>query len=133
MDPITWILIGVIAGGTVVGGGMILFQPDSDSVDPVIVVPDNSVAETQQEVIIQLTDLDIAKEACATEFISTYGDGLCREMFCRMQSRGIDSQTSGTECEAIANINNTITILETCAALEGDALEDCYEIFRERK
>ena len=135
MDPVTWVLLGVIAGGGLVGGGMVLFRPDPDPVEPVVIVPDNSVAEAQQEVVLQLTDLDIVQEPCSTSFIEAYGDGLCREMFCRQLSRGIDSQTSGSECEQISNLNNTTFILKTCAELgdDPDQLEECYQLFRERK
>ena len=134
VDPVTWVLLGVIAGGGLVGGGMVLFRPDPDPVEPVVIVPDNSVAESQQEVILQLTDLDIVQVPCSAEFIASQGPGLCREMFCRMQSRGIDAQASGAECEEISNLNNSITVLQTCAVVETpEELEKCYHLFRERK
>ena len=115
------------------GGGVLLLKPDPVP-DPVVVVPDNAVAEAQQQVIVQLTDLDLAAEACSSDFLATYGNGLCREMWCRMQSRGIDAQTSGSECEEISNLNNTISILQTCAIVETpEQLAECYQLFRERK
>jgi len=130
MDPITWGLVGLIAGGALTAGGILVFDKD-DEPAPIV---DNSVAAVQQEVILQLTDLHIASVPCSSDFIETYTDGLCREMFCRMQSRGIDSQTSGAECEEIANINNTVAILATCSDIEApEAAEACYTLFRERK
>lgn len=82
--------------------------------DP-IVIQDNT-SEKQQDVVLQLTDLDLVKEACSSEFIvdKAQGDVLCRELFCRMQQRGVDAKTGATECEAISNVKNKITIHDFC-------------------
>lgn len=93
--------------------------------------PVEQVAEKQIEVQLQLTDLDLIKEPCSTSYIEKHSDLLCREMFCLMQTRGLDSQTSGNSCEEIMNIQNSIKILEQCET-EADK-EDCYRLFRERK
>jgi hypothetical protein len=92
----------------------------------------DKVAEGQIDVQKNLTDLDLVKEACSSGFIvdQKQGDGLCRELFCRMQQRGIDSKTSGSECESISNINNSSTIIQKCSLLESpEAQEKCFDVF----
>lgn len=92
----------------------------------------DKVAEGQIDVQKNLTDLDLVKEACSSGFIvaQKQGDGLCRELFCRMQQRGIDSKTSGSECESISNINNSSTIIQKCSQLESpEAQEKCFDVF----
>ena len=55
--------------------------------------------------IKQVTDPDLVAVSClGKEHIDQHGDLLCREMFCRLQQRGIDAKTSSTECEEISNI-----------------------------
>jgi len=63
-------------------------------------------------------------------------------MFCRLQTRGIDSKTSGSECEEISNIANTKAILKACVQtvkVDGEELEtsslneDCVDLFSKRK
>lgn len=105
----------------------------------------------EQPVIIEspigdkLTDLDLLEIPCSEQYIKENGTGLCREMFCLMQTRGIDSKVSQTQCESIANINNTLTMLQYCTPtitsnmttehLEKikEEREDCFKFFRERK
>ena len=109
------IIIGVLAflagGGTVFGVTKALEKPQP------IVIEDNT-AEKQQDVVLQLTDLDLVKEACSSEFIvdKEQGDILCRELFCRMQQRGVDAKTGATECEAISNAANKKMIFQFCTA-----------------
>ena len=54
-------------------------------------------------------------------------------MFCRMQQRGIDAQTSQTDCESISNIANTKAIKDSCQDLKDDELVSCTELFFRRK
>ena len=129
----------VIAGvvGLVLGaGGLFAIQKTTAKNEPVVVaVGGDEVAKGQTEVQKQLTKLDLVKDICAPDFIVTQaqGDLLCREMFCRMQQRGIDAQTSQSDCNEIANISNTKSIQAACDKLEGDALEKCTDLFFKRK
>ena len=78
------------------------------------------LTEKKQEPIVitgskegeKLADIDLVKVPCSTDFITENGDLLCRELFCRMQQRGIDAQTSAADCAAISNINNSLKIIE---------------------
>lgn len=109
--------------------------------DTVIVVGDET-SEAQQEVIKQVTSPDLVSVSCSKEHIDQHGDLLCREMFCRLQQRGIDAKTSSSECEEISNIANTKIILESCVKeveVDGENRkvsvfnEECTRLFRERK
>lgn len=130
------VIIAAVVGIALGIGGTVGIQAASKSNEPVIVaVGGDEVAKGQTEVQKQLTDLDLVKDICAPAFIveQKQGDLLCREMFCRMQQRGIDAQTSQTDCNEIANISNTKSIQAACDALEGDALEKCTDLFFKRK
>tara|TARA_Y100000114_G_C11678138_1_gene287240 strand:- start:330 stop:746 length:417 start_codon:yes stop_codon:yes gene_type:complete len=128
------IIAAVVGLGVGVGGT--LFAKRDTKPDPVVVaVGGDEVARGQVEVQKQLTNLDLVKEICAPDYIvkQEQGDLLCRELFCRMQQRGIDAQTSQSDCNEIANIANTKSIHAACKDLEGDAKEVCTELFFKRK
>lgn len=78
-----------------------------------------------------LTEPDLLETPCSLEYIERAGnDLLCREMFCRMMTRGIDAKASGAECEQISNIQNKLLILETCEKTESP--ESCISLFDRR-
>lgn len=138
MSSLTLFLIGALIG---VSGTSITVvslnkkKQNNDSTQQIISEIGNlkdAVSKGQIDVQKNLTDLDLVRESCSEVFISKHGDGLCRELFCRMQQRGIDSKTSGSECESISNINNTITIIEQCEKIKSedkDEKSDCEELF----
>lgn len=99
---------------------------------PAPVVVADVVAKDQQEVIKQITNLDLLVEPCESIYVKEHGDLLCREMYCRVMSRGIDSQTAGQECEEIANVANSKFIIDHCETFINDQ-EECYKKYRERK
>lgn len=117
----------LILGGLIVGaGGALLITGDKKPTE-------DKTAQAQQEVIKQLTDLDVIKELCAPEIIKDEENRLlCREMTCLVYSRGIDSQTSGGTCEEISNIANTISMVNYCREKSSEG-SLCYEIFWRRK
>ena len=91
------------------------------------------VAKGQIEVQKNLTEPDLLELPCSLDYITARGEGLCREMFCRMTTRGIDSKTSGSECESISNTINKALILEVCAKpTELDEQKKCIEFFDRR-
>ena len=113
-------LIGVLLG---IGGAKAIEhrQPTEDK-----------TSQAQQEIIKQLTNLDIVEKICAPEYIDKHNsDLLCRQLSCLAFSRGIDSQTSGKECEEISNVQNTISIIEYCKGQTEGTL--CYDLFWRRK
>jgi hypothetical protein len=100
---------------------------------PVIIEPPKT-AEKQQEVILQLTDLDIIKPICAPEYIEKHNDMLCRSAMCLQFTRGIDSQTNGEQCESISNIQNRIQIQTYCYDKfpEEESYKSCVQLFWQR-
>lgn len=116
----------LVIGGIIIGGGAVaLLKNDAPK--------DDKTSQTQQQVIKQLTNLDLLKELCTSEKVANIEDRLlCRSMSCLVYSRGIDSQTSGKECEEISNISNAISIMEYCKDRFEDNT-DCYDVFWRRK
>ena len=126
-DYMTWIFLAI---GLVVGGGTgtaITWKVMDNKIKnqkPIVVKEE--VAEKQQDVIIQLTDLDLAKAICDA------GDMLlCREVLCLQFTRGMDSATSGKTCEEISNLNNSIKIMDYCSNAADP--QKCLDVFWRRK
>ncbi len=124
MEIIIGIIAFVIGAGS--GAGITAAVIKKKSPEVIVVEPDKT-SEKQQETILQLTDLELAKQICE----KTGGTLLCREILCLQFSRGIDSQTAGKTCEEISNIHNSITIMEECEKREDP--ERCLDIFWRRK
>jgi len=134
--------VGLVLGGTTV---FIITKDKEEPIEqpsPVVVVGGDETSKAQQDVIKQVTSPDLVSVSCSKEHIDLHGDLLCREMFCRLQTRGIDSKTSGSECEEISNIANTKAILKSCVQkvkVDGEDLEtsslneDCVDLFSKRK
>lgn len=123
-------LSGLIVGGVTTAAVVHKRQQDQNTTPPIIV--QDQVATEQQEIIKQLTNLDMLVQPCSTEYINQNSDLLCREMYCRIMTRGIDSQTSGQECEEISNVANSKIMIKHCETFLDDR-EECYEKYRERK
>ena len=100
----------------------------------------DTTSETQQEIIKQLTDLDIVEKICSPnigkkDIPGSENNLLCRELTCLVYTRGIDSKTSGNQCEEISNIANSIKIIDYCIE-KKESLEDmekCFDVFYRRK
>lgn len=123
-----WIIVVValIAGGGAGAGIAGAFKKDSNDETGVV----------QAEVAKQLSNMDILKEPCSQIYIEERGDGLCREMFCWAQTNSTTGEASGISCDAISNVNNTITILDICgreSQISDAAVVSCHTLFRERK
>lgn len=123
------VVYGLI-GGAVLGVFGTLYVKKGE--EPVVIEQPEPIVITESKVAEKLTDIDLLKIPCSSEYIKDNGDLLCREMFCLMQTRGIDAKVSGSDCSAISNVQNTLVILETCTGEDG--LDDkCIQIYRERK
>ena len=131
MEWILYIVIGVGSAG--VGSGLTAWWFNSSK--PKVVVVEDKTSEKQQDVVIQLTDLDLVKPVCSPEFVSSASDLLCREWICRMMQRGIDAKTSQVDCNEIANVANKIAIHNFCKESAGEEEEKhrkCIEFFDRR-
>ncbi len=127
------LVIASVVGLLVGAGGVVGIQHFNKKTD--VVVVDEKVATAQIEVQKELIDLDLLIEPCGQDYIKQNGDLLCREMFCRMQQRGIDAQTSQVDCSEISNIANSISIDRWCYDRHKDPAQrsDCIELFFKRK
>tara|TARA_R100000152_G_C6743555_1_gene167256 strand:+ start:416 stop:820 length:405 start_codon:yes stop_codon:yes gene_type:complete len=123
------LLVGI--GGTV--GIQVATKPKPQEKPIIVAVGGDEVAKGQTEVQKELIDLDLLVEPCSKEFIKDKDALLCREMFCRMQQRGIDSSTSQIDCSEISNIANTKEIQDACKGLQNEALDQCTDLFFKRK
>ena len=144
-----WILLAV---GLVVGGGSgagitFAFMKNKKPV----VVETNKVVEKMVEVDLSLTETDLLKVPCSAEYIETNGESLCREMFCRMNTRSGNQANSASqkECESISNLINSELIIKKCFKTqyvgphdpEGEDnneqlridRENCIRVFEKRK
>ena len=118
-------IIGLVVGAGGVFGIMAATKPKEKP---------EEIATAQNEVQKQLTDTDLLKEPCTESFIAAHSNLLCRELFCRMQQRGIDAKTGATDCEQIGNVANSLEIIRACGALqELEERRQCEELFFKRK
>lgn len=96
-----------------------------------------NTATEQVKLQQKLTDYDLVKPVCTPEFIKSSVDGslLCRELFCRMQQRGIDSKTSQVDCSNIGNMLNKSSLYRFCqtrAKNDKDVFKACIELYDRR-
>jgi len=137
---LTAIIISALSGGLVVGGTMYAIDKRGESSNKqttelvtAIGSIKSEIAEAQLITTKNLTDLDLLKEPCSKEYIKEYSNLQCREMFCRVQTRGLDAAASQSECEEISNIQNSLIILDACNDREIVAYQACINIFSKRK
>jgi len=137
---LTTIIISVLAGGLVTGGTMYAIEKRNQREDQNVSEIIESVAQLKSDVAksqlvttTNLTNTDLLKEPCSSEYIAKQGDLLCREMFCRLQARGLDSSASQGECEEISNVKNSLIILESCDGKDSGAYQACIQVFTTRK
>lgn len=98
-----WVILGI---GLLLGGGL--------GTGITLAVTNKKPVEQSTGVVVgeKLADIDLVKVPCSKEYIAENGDLLCRELFCRMQQRGIDAQTSAADCAGISNMNNSMKLID---------------------
>lgn len=135
------VIISALGGGLLTGGALYALEArsnkwedlsiqQSEVIDRVLEVQ-NSIHKGEIDLQKNLTAPDLIAVPCSEEFIDKNGEGLCREMFCRLQTREGDG-ASQSECEEIANLNNTISILSECKQLEIE-IDKCLKVLDTRK
>ncbi len=92
----------------------------------------STIAAGQLDIQKNLTAPDLLEQACSAEYMAANGDLLCREMFCRLQTREGDG-ASQQECESMANISNSLHILKACSDRVSPEWENCVRVFESRK
>ena len=125
------ILIGLLGGVAVTTSTWVIVERRKPDPEPVNIEAIVAQVMTLHQPSENLTEPDLLKVPCSFDFIEANTDLLCREMFCRMTTRGIDSKTSGGECEQISNIQNKSVILAECSKL-GEGYKECVDLFDRR-
>lgn len=125
------LVIGLIVGG---GGGAGIMHAIHKKKN---VPAQPATALEQVKLQQQLTDLDLVKPVCTPEFITQSPDGslLCRELFCRMQQRGVDAKTSQVDCSNIGNMLNKSALYRFCSNSsknDKDVFRACIELYDRR-
>jgi hypothetical protein len=90
-----------------------------------------SIHQGELDIKKSLTSTDLLQVSCSSEWMADHGPLLCREMFCRLQTREGDG-ASQDECEQIANLSNSLMMIKECQTL-GIGLQECVEIVGKRK
>ena len=125
-----------ILGGALAGAGAVgipwMISAARRPAEPV-----EQVAKAPLEVERQLTQIDILETPCSQEIITAHGMGLCREMWCRMNTRGGASSQTATskECESISSMMNHSSIISVCKAqapASQEIYKSCLEFFDRR-
>lgn len=123
----SWIVIAIsfaIGGGTGAGITWKAMDTKIKNMKPIIVKEE--VASKQQDIIINLTNPQLVKDIC--ELGETL---LCRELLCLQFTRGMDSQTGGSQCEQISNFNTSLQMLDRCE--KSADFQKCLDVFHRRK
>ncbi len=134
------ILIGVIA--FIIGGGVGFgISKATEKKEPVPIIIKDETSQKQQEIIHQLTNLDLIMPLCSPDktkdtesrWESEDQAMLCRYLACLQFSRGVDAKTGGNgECEEISNVMNKKSIITICANEDEKKQKECIEIFDRR-
>ena len=141
MSSLVLVLLGALGGGLVTTGTIIALDRSKDNIGEIMTGQASIISEVgkvsdqiangQIDIQRNLTAPDLIEYACSKEGLEA-NPLVCREMFCRMQQRGIDSQT-GDECEEITNVINSLEILEACDGKVEGEYNACIRIFEKRK
>ena len=136
------LLIGALSGGLVTTGIVLGVQARSAKLVAIenrqnealeaLALVNGAIASGQIELQKNLTAPDLLEVACSHEYLNEHGDLLCREMFCRLQTREGDG-ASQKECESMANISNSLHILRACSDRVTPEWDNCTDIFEKRK
>ena len=141
MTAIQFILLGVFGGSMGTTALFIWLQSKDDPTQQILAKQNETIQEIAtlqtkvdaEKIQIQknLTNTDLLEIPCSKEYMATNTDLLCREMFCRLQTREGDA-ASQDECEQIANMSNSITMMAQCQKL-GIKLDQCTQVVYRRK
>jgi len=115
MTPLAIVISSFLAGSVVTGTTFWAIKSKNEKQDIELIVDalESEFQKAQASAVQNLTEPDLLKIPCSMDYISQYGDLLCREMFCRMNRQGGGQNSGGgagateSECSSIsrASIN----------------------------
>jgi hypothetical protein len=128
MTPITIALLSFVTGGAITGLTMWSMEQKADKDDIATIVQslETKFEQAQASAVTNLTEPDLLKIPCSAEYISTNGDLLCREMFCRMNRQGGGQNSGGgagateSDCSAISGVSVNLLKVNTCMQYWSD-------------
>ncbi len=136
------LLVGLFTGGLATSGIVIGLQNRSARLIAIegkqgealtqLATLNTTIAQGQLDIQKNLTAPDLLEVACSVEYLDNHGDLLCREMFCRLQTREGDG-ASQSECDSIANMSNSLYILRACSDTVTPEWDRCIAVFNSRK
>ena len=106
---------------------------------------ESEIDKAEAKAIVSLTETDLLKVPCSSEYIEKKGETLCREMFCRMNRQGQGEGSTAKECDAISNTINSKTAIDVCMVYWADdtvgrrgvdpnsKFAQCINLFEKRK
>jgi hypothetical protein len=125
MDIIYIGIIGLLAGigGTLGVQHAIRPKDKDDTVEVLNAIKglEDSIHKAEADAIKNLTEVDLLKIPCSSEYIEKQGESLCREMFCRMNRQGQGQGSTTQECDAIGNAINSKAAIQTCMTYWDDS------------
>ena len=141
MTVLNGVLIGLLTG-TLGSTAVFLWIESRDDSEQTIIENQNKtladlatiqarIQEGELDIQRNLTSTDLLQVSCSESWMSSHGNLLCREMFCRLQTREGDGAAQD-ECEQIANLANTLTLMVQCNDIGMD-IDKCVEIVGKRK
>ena len=152
MSTLSIILVAALSGGMITGGTMYAIdkrnQQQEDDTAEVVQAIASMKSDLDESILVatqNTTDLDILSIPCSSEYIdgvrsvegewakTPHGDLLCREMYCYIQTRGMDGAASQKQCESISNLSNSLVILKACEGKDAGAYQACMHVFEKRK
>jgi hypothetical protein len=136
------LIAGVLTGGLTTAAIVIGVQQRSARLTAIQSNQNDTLAELatinsniqKEKIDIQknLTAPDLLDVSCSMDYLSAHGDLLCRELFCRLQTREGDG-ASQSECDSIANMSNSLHILRACNDTVSPEWDRCIAVFEKRK
>ena len=159
MTALTIALIAFISGGALTGGVIVSVsknraeaQGEQQDIDKIIKSLETEFEKAQAAAITNLTEPDLLKVPCSSEFINGVldadgkliqqgqGDLLCREMFCRMNRQNGEGATE-SDCSAISDASISILTVNACmpywsenaGADQNSQYLRCIDIFDDKK
>jgi len=140
-----WLVLGALGGTTsLLGGQWLINRGDAKdaalSAEVKTTIEDGmkSLADATEE----LSSLDLVEPLCARDRLDEEGLGaivrqqrvsVCLYALCSAHSQSITTDKGGGECEKFSNQIQSLTILDICGGLEGQARVNCEAVFSTRK
>jgi hypothetical protein len=130
INMITTILAAALGGALCVGSIWLHKERNKPAPEQVDIAAVVAATMQQYQPANNLTQPDLIQVPCSADYIAVHGDLLCRELFCSMTTRGVESKTSGGECEQIRNVANKKQIIALCEKQPEPKV--CIELFDRR-